>query len=324
MIRFSLIIVACIAFLVSGCGEEPPDEDQTDSQAVESGELNLDTSLQRSADAIREIEAAIQEMEEVFTAAENGDIESQLFLAAWAVEAETYEEAAIWLGRAADQGSAEAQYALGYLYLHGRGVVQDNELAASWIQSAAEQGYAEAQFALAGLYFAGVGVAQDIIEAIRWFRLAAEQGNIDAQVAMGESYYFGDEFFDQDYEEALYWFLLAAEQGSAKAQFYLGDHYLNGYGVLQDHAEAVRWYSLAARQGMERAQVRLGLIHAQGEGVAVDYPLAYMWFNIAVANGYEDARDVRDSIASELSNEQLAEAQEIARRCLESNYQDCS
>lgn len=38
-------------------------------------------------------------------------------------------------------GSAEAQYAVGYMYYYGYGVTQDTEVGRFWIQRSADQGY---------------------------------------------------------------------------------------------------------------------------------------------------------------------------------------
>src|SRR3990167_5127501 len=41
---------------------------------------------------------------------------------------------------AAENGSADAQYALGYMYFYGIGTVQDKQTASLWIQRSAAQG----------------------------------------------------------------------------------------------------------------------------------------------------------------------------------------
>ncbi len=48
----------------------------------------------------------------------------------------------------------------------------------------AEQGFAEAQYALGECYEEGEGVEQDLEEAAKWYRLAAEQGHEDAKEAL--------------------------------------------------------------------------------------------------------------------------------------------
>ena len=72
-------------------------------------------------------------------------------------------------GRAlAEQGDAQAQYALGVLYTHGRGVPQDYTAAMSWYRKAAEQGDAQAQYNLGVSYRTGRGVAKDDAAAVLW------------------------------------------------------------------------------------------------------------------------------------------------------------
>ena len=52
------------------------------------------------------------------------------------------------------------------------------------LRARADQGDAEAQFALGAVYATGRGVPQDAREAVRWFRLAAEQGHAAAQASL--------------------------------------------------------------------------------------------------------------------------------------------
>ena len=47
--------------------------------------------------------------------------------------------------KAADQGSANAQYNLGEMYQHGQGVTQDYQKATEYYQKAADQGHDAAQ-----------------------------------------------------------------------------------------------------------------------------------------------------------------------------------
>lgn len=85
------------------------------------------------------------------------------------------EQAALrWIGKAADQGHAAAQFELGSYYTlepH-----QDYERAADLLRRSAQQGFAPAQTSLALLYLAGAGVPKDRVEAYAWLGLAAERG----------------------------------------------------------------------------------------------------------------------------------------------------
>ncbi len=154
------------------------------------------------------------------------------------------------------------------------------------------------------------------------YRLAAEQGYDLAQLSLGRMYARG-EGVAQDEAEAVRWYRLAAERGHAPTQYKLGRMYANGDGVLQDEAEAVRLYRLAAKKGHARAQYDLGLSYANGAGVLKDPLLAHMWLNIAGANGNEDAREQRDILEQEMSRAEISRATELARACMDTDYQEC-
>jgi TPR repeat protein len=52
-------------------------------------------------------------------------------------------------------------------------------------------------------------------------------------------------------------------------------------------------------------------MHYMGRGVPQDYVLAHMWFNLSAARGGSAER--RDSILHQMTREQIAEAQKLAR-----------
>ena len=190
-------------------------------------------------------------------------------------------------------------------------------------RQAAEQGDAEAQYALGFMYATGEGVSKDEPEAVRWYRLAADQGYASAQYFLGVMYADG-RGVSKDEAEAVRWYRLAADQGYASAQYFLGIMYADGRGVLKDEAEAVRWYRLAADQGYANAQLVLGIVYADGRGVSKDDSvLAHMWFNIAGANGNASARELLDIFERDMTRAEIRRATELARACMTSDYQDC-
>ena len=150
--------------------------------------------------------------------------------------------------RAADQGEAQAQVIIGYMYQYGRGIPKDDAEAVKWYRRAAEQGNAVAQYNLGVMYDEGKGVTQAYAEAVEWWRKAAEQGNADAQ-------------------------------------FNLGGMYANGWSVTQDHAEAVKWYRRAAEQGNALAQYNIGVLYAKGSGISKDCITARQWLEKAAMAG---------------------------------------
>ena len=159
-------------------------------------------------------------------------------------------------------------------------------------------------------------------EALRKFKIAAAQGNENAQFAIGYMYNTGQGVV-QNYEEAVRWYRMAAAKGDTVAQYNLGVKYTTGQGVVQNYAEAARWFRLATAKGFPAAQFNLGVMYGNGQGVIQDYVRAHMWLNIAAIKGYKDAAKSRDSTAAKMTSQQIAEAQKLARECLQRNFKAC-
>ena len=117
-----------------------------------------------------------------------------------------------------------------------------------------------------------------------------------------------------DYETALQKWLPLAEQGNAEAQFMLGNLYREGLGVPLSDTKAVTWYWLAADEGHAHAQLSLGIMYATGRGVTQDIVLAHMWFELAAAQGNRDALSNLKRADDQMTPEQVAEAQRLARK----------
>tara|TARA_B100000780_G_C20855171_1_gene339903 strand:- start:47 stop:571 length:525 start_codon:yes stop_codon:yes gene_type:complete len=64
----------------------------------------------------------------------------------------------------------------------------DHATALKELRPLAEQGDADAQEMIGWIYENGIGVLQDYLEAFKWYRLAAEQGNTVTQVRLGHMY----------------------------------------------------------------------------------------------------------------------------------------
>jgi hypothetical protein len=106
----------------------------------------------------------------------------------------------------------------------------------------------------------------------------------------------------------------------------LGQAYEKAQGVPQDYEQAVKWYRLAAMQANQSAQMNLGAMYANGTGVPRDRVRAYTWMTLAAASSGDSgaaAAKNRDRIASQMTAEQVAAANEMARRCRESKLKNC-
>lgn len=146
---------------------------------------------------------------------------------------------------------------------------------------------------------------------------AGEKGIVAAQLLLGSQYLMGLHA-PQDYKKAHAWYGKAADQGDPKAQTVLGLLHLVGTGVEADAARAATWFQLAALQGSGEAQLSLGTLYAEGKGVTKDPIEAHMWLSMAIANlqtgdSLTEAVHLRNLLAAEMSNEELAEAKMRAR-----------
>ena len=118
------------------------------------------------------------------------------------------------------------------------------------------------------------------------------------------------------------WLELAADQGDALARYSLGALYQAGTSSAPDYARALACYRQAAVQGQVDAQAALGWMYANGVGVLQDFVRAHMWFNLAAVSAHAQACAGRDFVAEQMTPAQIAQAQDMARTCLQNNYQN--
>ena len=219
-----------------------------------------------------------------------------------------------WYEKAAEQGYVKAQEKLGFYFwlgVFGKRSPSDYAEALKWSQKAAEQGSPLSQFVLGMLYSDGTGVRKDAAKAFEWYLKAAEGGHNLSQGLVGEMYYKGVGVL-KNAEKAFEWYLKAAANGNAGAQVTVGKLYYHGKGVPKDFAKAADWYQKAAAQGNADAQVNLALLYYFGEGVSKNILLAYVWSNLAAAHGLESAIKSRGLLEKELTAAQRAEGQRLA------------
>ena len=88
----------------------------------------------------------------------------------------SHEQAAEWWAKAAEQGDAGAQHALGCAYQEGAGVPQSYERAVELYKLSEAQGDARATNNLGMSYANGQGVDQSFAEARRLYELAVARG----------------------------------------------------------------------------------------------------------------------------------------------------
>jgi uncharacterized protein len=60
----------------------------------------------------------------------------------------------------------------------------------------------------------------------------------------------------------------------------------------------------------------LGMMYSVGRSVPIDYVTAHKWFNLAAMQGNPDAARLRQEVAEQMSNTDIAAAQRAARSWL--------
>ena len=76
---------------------------------------------------------------------------------------------------------------------------------------------------------------------------------------------------------------------------------------------------LGAQAGSADALFELGMLYATGRDVVADLVVAHKWFNLAASRGNAAALTRRIELAREMSGEQVAEAQKLAREWLQTH-----
>lgn len=204
-----------------------------------------------------------------------------------------YKNALIFFDIAAECEHKDAQYVLGVMYMHGKGVSRNNETALGWYMKAAENGSVNARRNIEVCYRDGIGTKQSYREALVWFTRAAENGDIDSQFSTAVLYNIGhpDEV-QQDYKMAYLWFKIAAENDHVQAQYALGILYHEGHGVPQDYTKALAWFTrVADRDKTGGAYNNIGHMYEKGLGMNKDYKKAIGFYLKASYKGNSMAND---------------------------------
>ena len=234
-----------------------------------------------------------EELEYYEQAAQQGNAEAQYNLGYIYYNglgvAQNYQKAIYYTEQAAQQGHSGAQYNLGYIYYKGLGVEQNYQKAKEYYEQAAQQGHPEAQYNLGYIYYNGLGVAQNYQKAIYYTEQAAQQGHSGAQYNLGYIYYNGIGVA-QNYQKAKEYFKQAAQQGEAEAQYYLGIMYEDGIRVLKNYEKAIEYFKQAAEQGNAGAQYNLGIMYEDGLGVEQNYQKAIEYYEQAAQQGNINAQ----------------------------------
>jgi TPR repeat protein len=229
---------------------------------------------------------------------------ARAYIHGWGVKVDM-SKAIEWSRRAADAGSAHAEYNLGALYSKGEFLPKDEAQAAIWFRKAADQGFPQAESALGIAYLAGRGVPQDDTSGFAWLRLAVDQGDPLVQFILASLYEKG-RGTSKNPSLAVELNRKAADQGYAPSMDALAGAYLTGTGVSQDDTAALDWARRSAETGDAAGQFILGMLIADGTGTPQNQGLALEWYRKAANQGNESAKARVTILERQQSNQPAA------------------
>lgn len=165
---------------------------------------------------------------------------------------------------------------------------------------------------------------QDYPTAMRLLLPLAQGGDARAQFLVGRMYESGGGV-RQSSAQAAVWYQKAAEQGNDLAQSGLGLMYSTGDGVPQNYIVAMKWTLMAAKGGNVAAQSAMSMFYKHGLGVPQNYILAYMWVSVSGRDPEHEpvSRKMLDELVPHMAPSQIAEAESLAQRCIESRHEEC-
>ncbi len=102
------------------------------------------------------------------------------------------------------------------------------------------------QYAVGDMYLLGRGTAKHTAKALYWFLLAAKQGHHKAAYKVGYLYLYGEGLPPGAFpEQGLPWMRKAALAGYAPAQYELGRLFFSGKVIARNESQALKWLGLA-------------------------------------------------------------------------------
>lgn len=219
----------------------------------------------------------------------------------------------IYVGDAAEQGDADAQYTFGLMHERGiNNIPKDNRKAALWYKKAAEQGHKNAQYKMGVMHYIGSGVEENEETSFEWHLKAAQQGHVEAQYQVGYCYKNGVGT-STDMRQSFEWYRKAAEQGNVDAQYSLGILYGSGPDCSPEIFSEL--YLSYHKEGNVDGQLSLALTYAQSLSVPLDYVQAYAWLSLACKYCEAHMRELytrhRDKVIEKMAPQQFLEAQSL-------------
>lgn len=230
---------------------------------------------------------------------------------------------------AAENGDSDAMLNVAACYYKGEGVAQDLNKGFNWYLKSAESANPAGMLMVAVLYSSGVGTEKDKDNASKWFAKSYERIMKEPEVDLEDrSDMWGLGFFylvkywsgintEESAENAFKWFKKSADAGYDDGKIYVGCCYIEGIGTSPNYEKAFEVFSEVAKDYTELpvhsitldgmvseeeplkipnnnpskyiAKSLIGYCYAEGKGVPQDYEKAFEYFMESADAGFSEA-----------------------------------
>lgn len=240
----------------------------------------------------------------------------------WFRQGENQEQTARILKEFADEGRLDAKVLLAVCYLYGSGVPKDARKGLEMMREAAENGSTNAYWQLGFYYDEGAEGDRDAGLAVSWYEKAAVHGHYPAILRLAKAYLNGELGLKKDFDKALLYVVQGVIAGDADCiDFYNGITTEQAGDLIYYYSRKGPWkkepgffrlptpenlayeklrdekappgtikYSkhlvTAAEAGFVDAQHLLGTVYKHGRGVGRDMYSAFCWFIKSAEQGY--------------------------------------
>lgn len=211
------------------------------------------------------------------------------------------------------EGDGDGAFYLGRLFEFGIGTEKDLNRAANLFAAGAEAGSVLAMNRLGLMYLDGTTLLRDYKAAAKLFCDAADLGDAEGQLSCALMLRDG-KGVAPDAEKAVQYLKSASASGNVAATNILGLMYLEGTGIDADHARAMTLFEQTADAGNAMGLFQLARSHsAPVKGAEQDLVSAYAYANLAAVRGHQEAATLRNQLETQMSAEQIGQAQAKAR-----------
>lgn len=203
--------------------------------------------------------------------------------------------AALWFGRAAKQGDAQAQLRYGLMLFDGHFITQNQKIGEEFIRKAVDAGVKESYFYYGRLILynaerekqalAGVDSPsrdnEATEQALKWFLKGASLGDAEAAFSAAKILSSGTLTRPKDDRNARRLMEIASQSNHSMAQIFLAEWLIQGRGGDTDFERAFDLLLRNARNMIPQAQICLARLYRDGIGTQGDTIMAAAWYMLA-------------------------------------------